>query len=130
MRFDLKFISLRSFINHKNNKKPKVSNMRTFSPFELLTDDADELSTMELKANMMIAIRDLIELNKWTQADAAAMLGVSQPRISNLANGKIDKFSIDVLIGMLTKLGFRFQFDYSKSAVDRPQVSMTVRAAS
>lgn len=104
--------------------------MKTLSPFELLTDDADELSNMELKANMMIAIRDLIEINKWTQADAAGMLGVSQPRISNLTKGKIDKFSLDMLIGMLTKLGFRFQFDYTKSAADRPQVSMTVRAAS
>lgn len=104
--------------------------MNIYSPVELLTDNPDEQADFELKMNMMIAIRDIIEMNNWTQADAAEQLGVSQPRISNLNRGKLEKFSIDMLMSMLTKLGFRFYFDYTKSAADRPQVSMTVRAVS
>ena len=98
------------------------------SPFELLTDDADEVSNLELKAEMMIAIRDLIDVKKWSQSEAAEMLGVSQPRISNLKNGKIDKFSVDMLMGMLVKLGFKFEFKYTPAERKKPKLSMSVRS--
>jgi len=42
-----------------------------------------------------------------TQAEAAKMLGVSQPRVSDLVRGKIDLFSIDMLVLMLAKAGLR-----------------------
>lgn len=98
------------------------------SPFELLTDDADEVSNLELKAEMMIAIRDLIDSKEWSQSEAAERLGVSQPRISNLKNGKIDKFSLDMLMGMLSKLGFRFEFKYTPAKRNQPKLSMKVRS--
>lgn len=100
------------------------------SPFELLTDDADEISNLELKSEMMLAIRDLINSKEWSQATAAEMLGVSQPRISNLKNGKIDKFSIDMLMGMLMKLGFRFEFKYTPFKQREPRLSMSVSSIS
>ena len=40
-----------------------------------------------------------------TQAEFARLLGVSQPRISDLVRGKIDRFSIDTLVDLLTKAG-------------------------
>ena len=40
-----------------------------------------------------------------TQAEAARRLGVTQPRISDLTRGKIDLFSIDTLVNMLTAAG-------------------------
>ncbi len=53
----------------------------------------------------MIAIRKLIENRGLTQADAAKLFGVTQPRISNLVSGKIDLFSIDTLVDMLARGG-------------------------
>lgn len=41
------------------------------------------------------------------QHDAAAKLNVTQSRISELANGKIEKFTLDAMMDMLDKLGFR-----------------------
>ncbi len=98
------------------------------SPFELFASDADELSNLKLKSNMMIAIRDIIENKGWSQIDAAKNLGVSQPRISNLKNGKIDKFSIDMLMELLVKLGFRFEFHYTPTENSKPNLSMEVAA--
>jgi predicted XRE-type DNA-binding protein len=98
------------------------------SPFELLSDDADEISNLKLKANMMIAIRSLIERKGWSQSDAARELGVSQPRISNLKNGKIDKFSVDMLMELLVKLGFKFEFNYTPIENSSPKISMNVAA--
>jgi predicted XRE-type DNA-binding protein len=41
------------------------------------------------------------------QAEAAKLLGVTQPRVSDLMRGRIDLFSIDTLIDMLARLGVR-----------------------
>lgn len=68
-----------------------------------------------MRSNMMNAIADLIEAKEWTQEEAAEHLCVSQPRISNLKNGKISKFSVDMLMGMLCKLGFTFEFNYNRN---------------
>jgi len=38
-----------------------------------------------------------------TQAKAAQLFGVTQPRISDLVRGKIDLFSIDGLVDMLAR---------------------------
>ena len=43
------------------------------------------------------------------QAQAAKVLGVTQPRVSDLMRGRLDLFSIDTLIDMLARLGFRAQ---------------------
>lgn len=115
--------------NNNNNLRSKVSIMNSYSsPFELFANDADELSNLKLKANMMIAIRDLIEDKGWNQLDAASNLGVRQPRISNLKNGKVDKFSVDMLMEILVKLGFRFEFNYTPVQNSKPQLSMEVAA--
>jgi predicted XRE-type DNA-binding protein len=44
-----------------------------------------------------------------TQAQAATLFGVTQPRISDLFRGKIDRFSIDALVAMLGHAGVRSQ---------------------
>ena len=57
----------------------------------------------------MIALSKLIENRGLTQVQAATLLGVSQPRISDLIRGKIDRFSIDTLVAMLGHAGVRVQ---------------------
>jgi predicted XRE-type DNA-binding protein len=61
----------------------------------------------------MIMIRDIIENRGWTQKEAAAKLAVTQPRVSDIVNGKIDKFTLDMLFSMLDKLGFMTEFTFS-----------------
>ena len=56
----------------------------------------------------MIAIEQRIGEEGWTQAEAAARLHVTQPRVSDLLNGKIGKFSLDALVNMLAPVGLTF----------------------
>lgn len=98
------------------------------SAFELLTDDPKEIENYTMRANMMNAIVDLIKAREWTQKEAAEHLGVAQPRISNLKNGRISKFSVDMLMGMLRKLGVTFEFNYTKHKQADVNMSMTVSA--
>jgi len=64
-----------------------------------------EAEHMRARSLLMIRIEELIEARGWTQAQAAKVLGVSQPRISDLVRGKFSKFSTDMLIRMLGRGG-------------------------
>lgn len=81
------------------------------SPFHV-TEAPEVASQSVLKADLTIMIRDIIEREGWTQKEAAERLAVSQPRVSDLVNGKIDKFTLDMLFSMLDKLGFRSEFTF------------------
>ena len=52
-------------------------------------------------------IEVVLKERKLTQVDAAKLFGASQPRVSNLLKGRIDKFTVDTLVNWLSKLGRR-----------------------
>ena len=81
------------------------------SPFHA-TETPNIASKSVLKADLTIMIRDIIEQQGWTQEEAASRLGVTQPRISDIVNGKIDKFTLDILFSMLDELGFKAEFTF------------------
>jgi predicted XRE-type DNA-binding protein len=60
---------------------------------------------MKLRASMIREIRAKVEAAGWTQNEAAKQLGITQPRVSDLLNGKLSKFSLDALVNMLAVLG-------------------------
>lgn len=64
-----------------------------------------EARNLSLRSELMLALRRFIQRKKLTQAQAAKRLKVTQPRISDLNRGKIDRFSIDTLVNMLTDAG-------------------------
>ena len=65
----------------------------------------DKAKLLKLKSHMMVVLIKHIRAKKLTQTEAAKFFDVSQPRISNLIHGKLDLFSIDMLLSMLTKSG-------------------------
>lgn len=69
----------------------------------------EEAANLRLRSELMIQIRLLIKARGLTQAAAATLFGVTQPRVSNLVRGKIDLFSIDTLVDMLAHAGVRVE---------------------
>jgi predicted XRE-type DNA-binding protein len=67
----------------------------------------DEAENLKIRADLMIELTRLIEAQGLTQVAAAGLLGVTQPRVSDLMRGKIDRFSVDSLIEMLGHAGAR-----------------------
>jgi predicted XRE-type DNA-binding protein len=53
----------------------------------------------------MIEIEKIIKANHWTQAQAADILGVTQPGISEIISDRVDLFAIDTLVKYLSLLG-------------------------
>ena len=64
----------------------------------------NSLSSTEIKKKLLNKIREVIEKFK-TQTEAATILGIDQPKVSQIKNGKIDGFSLERLLVFLKKLG-------------------------
>jgi len=65
----------------------------------------EEAANLLIRSRLMIEVKLLIERENLTQSKAAKLFGVTQPRISDLKRGKIDVFSVDMLIKMLARAG-------------------------
>jgi predicted XRE-type DNA-binding protein len=77
------------------------------SVWDAIEDTPGEAENMKARSALMIAISEHIKHLGLTQADAAKRLGVTQPRVSDLVRGKIDLFSLDMLVNMLAAAGLR-----------------------
>jgi predicted XRE-type DNA-binding protein len=75
--------------------------------FEDLGFGPDDAEHLRIRSALMATLRQVIQDRGLTQAKAAALLGVTQPRVSDLMRGKIDLFSIDTLVDMLARAGFQ-----------------------
>ena len=94
------------------------------TPFHA-THDNKTASKMAMKVDLSIMLSKLITAEGWTQIKAAEELGVTQSRISELANSKVDKFSLDAMFDMLDKLGF--SAEWSMKALDKASISISRR---
>lgn len=65
----------------------------------------EEAEHLLIRADLMLQVQKLIASRRLKQREAAKVLRVSQPRISDLLRGRIDLFSTDALIDMLARLG-------------------------
>ena len=67
----------------------------------------DDALHLKVRSELMLSLQKSIAARGLKQGEAAELLGVTQPRVSDLVRGRIDLFSIDTLIDMLAKLGIR-----------------------
>jgi predicted XRE-type DNA-binding protein len=82
-------------------------NKRFASVWDAIESSQTEAANMKLRSRLMMAVRDHIGKAELSQAEAAKLLGVTQPRISDLMRGKIDLFSLDTLVNMLGAAGHK-----------------------
>lgn len=75
------------------------------SVWDAIEDTPQQAASMRAKAELMRALEQTIRQRGMTQQDAAALFGVTQPRISDLMRGKINLFSLDALIDMAATAG-------------------------
>lgn len=78
------------------------------SVFYDIADTPEEAANLTARSLLMIAIEERIKQHGWTQTEAAEILHVTQPRVSDLMNGKLHKFSLDALVNMLPSVGLMF----------------------
>ncbi len=93
------------YSDYKLNNKVIKMTLEYSNIFDAITEDKAEASELQTRSDLMIVIRDIINAKNWSQADAGVKLGLTQPRVSDLVNGRIDKFSIDKLMTCLFRIG-------------------------
>ncbi len=93
---------------------PKIKTQRNI--FQDVGFNAEEAGNLKIRAMLMTEVEKYVRTHDLTQKEAAARLGVTQPRISDLIRGKIGLFSVDTLIGMLTHAGLVVDVRVRRSA--------------
>lgn len=82
-----------------------MSNQRFASVWDAIEDTPQEAENMKLRSALMAALKSHLAQTKMSQAQAAQLFGVTQPRISDLMRGKINLFGLDALVNMASAAG-------------------------
>ena len=82
-----------------------MKNQEFPSVWDAIEDTPQQAASMRARAALMMELERMIQTRGLTQAEAAKLFGVTQPRISDLTRGKINLFSLDTLLDMATTAG-------------------------
>jgi predicted XRE-type DNA-binding protein len=94
-----------------------MNRKRFASVWDAIEGSPVEAENMKLRSALMMAVRDHIEREGMSQGEAAKLFGVTQPRISDLVRGKIDLFSIDMLVNMASAAGLHVDMKIARGGV-------------
>lgn len=86
-----------------------MSTQRFTSVWAAIEDTPGVAENMKLRSQLMIALKNHLLSTEMSQADAAKLLGVTQPRMSDLMRGKINLFGLDTLVNMATAAGLHIK---------------------
>ena len=75
----------------------------------------DEAEHLRIRSDLLLQLQKAVSSQGLKQAEAATLLGVTQPRVSDLMRGRLDLFSVDTLIDMLARLGIRVRVVFSSA---------------
>ncbi|HGL6717225.1 XRE family transcriptional regulator [Burkholderia contaminans] len=86
-----------------------MTNDRYSSVWDAIEGQPAEAENMKLRSELMMALKQHIARMEISQAQAAKLFGITQPRVSDLMRGKINLFALDTLVNMATAAGLRIE---------------------
>lgn len=86
-----------------------MSNEIFASVWDAIEDTPAEAENMRLRSGLMLALKAHLTRSGLSQAQAAKLLGVTQPRVSDLMRGKINLFGLDALVNMAAAAGLHVE---------------------
>ena len=93
-----------------------MSKQRFSSIWDAIEDTPEEAENMKLRSVLMKALKNHLTRTEMSQAHAAKLFGVTQPRVSDLMRGKISLFGLDALVNMATAAGLHIEMRVIESA--------------
>jgi predicted XRE-type DNA-binding protein len=84
--------------------------------WDALEETPEEAASMTLRSDLITAVRNVVESWQTTQTQAATRLGVTQPRLNDLLRGRINKFSLESLIGLAQRAGLTVHLEIEQTA--------------
>jgi predicted XRE-type DNA-binding protein len=77
---------------------------------------AEEAAELEMRAKLLSGINKWLGKSGLTQTEAAKRLGITQARVSEIKNGKINRFSLSMLVRLAERAGLRPGIRFQKAA--------------
>ena len=93
-----------------------MSNQRFASVWDAIEDTPEDAENMKLRSALMTALKNHLARAEMTQAQAAKLFGVTQPRVSDLMRGKINLFGLDALVNMAAAAGLHVEMRVLEAA--------------
>jgi predicted XRE-type DNA-binding protein len=90
-------------------KDSMMRKMQFTNVWDAIEDTREEAENMKLRSALMTALKSHITKVEMSQAQAAKLFGVTQPRVSDLMRGKINLFGLDELVNMATAAGLQVE---------------------
>lgn len=88
-----------------HTKIEPAQSQRFANVFDALADTPQESASLRARAQLARQINLVLKEKGWTQAAAAKHCGVTQPRINDLINGRLSRFSLDALVDIASAIG-------------------------
>jgi predicted XRE-type DNA-binding protein len=93
-----------------------MSKERFASIWDAIEETPATAGNMKVRSELMMALKDHIKAQGLSQADAARVFGITQPRVSDLMRGKVNLFGLDTLISMASAAGLRVEVRVRRAA--------------
>ncbi len=81
------------------------------SVWDALADTPEQAANLRTRAELMQQIAAIVKESQWTQVEAAAQCGITQPRMNDLLRGRVSRFSLDALVNVATAIGRRVHLE-------------------
>ena len=107
-----------------------MSKQRQFaSVWDAIEDTPRKAASMRARSELLMALQEWVRITNKTQAEAAGILGVTQPRMSDLARGRIHLFSLDVLMDMAMIAGLSPHIAFKRPKAPKKRTPAEAQAA-
>jgi predicted XRE-type DNA-binding protein len=108
--------------NSQTGHRPRQSTVQT-APVTIMARSVfhdlfpeEEAAELEMRAKLLSGINKWLNKSGLTQTEAAEQLGVTQARVSEIKNGKINRFSLSMLVRLAQRAGLRPGIKLQKAA--------------
>lgn len=94
-----------------------IIEVQTFDDvFDAIADTPAEAANMKARADLLSAVKVRVESWKIAQGLAAKRLGITRPRLNDLLQGKLEKFSLDALVNLAAASGLVLEIKLAVAA--------------
>lgn len=93
-----------------------MNKKRFANVWDAIEETPARAENMKLRSALIMALKDHIARIGLSRSEAAKLLGVTQPRISDLMRGKIELFGLDTLVNMIAAAGLHVEMRISDAA--------------
>ena len=81
------------------------------TPWDAIADTPEKAANLRARSQLMRQITAIVKESNWTQSEAAQRCGVTQPRMNDLLQGRVSRFSLGALVNIATAMRREVRFE-------------------